>query len=182
MSAYWFQSDAVINRRSANGTWTEETVVSDGNMALCPLPNPVSNIQGIVEGLWPALLINGSTEYLWYRDGHNGEFPMQDWAGSDVEVAKGGSASWMHTCVNPGGNNKQGWGGHIHGVFDDNKRPAIVYDKMIGGSDVIGNSPFFQYELADGSWSAPQPVIAVANTQTGASLAFDPQENSASRC
>lgn len=180
MSAYWFQSDGVLTRRAANGTWAEEVVVNSGRMAMCPgaspgSTNPVSNIEGIVEGLWPAVLVNGSTEYLLYRDGHNGEFPLQDWAGSDVEVAKGGQGNWQHVCVNQGGDGKGAWGGHIRAVFDANKRPGVIYDKMPGGSDTVGNDVYFQHENVDGTWSNALPVISVANTQTGASLAFDSQ-------
>lgn len=172
MSAYWFQSDAVVSFRNG-GTWTTETAVTMGDEANCG--SPVSD-RGFVVGLFPSLVFIGNTAYLAYRDGHDGQFPQQDWAGSDLELAtRTGPNAWSTQCLIAGGDNKQAWGGHNR-LINAGGRLAVSSDKMFGGADTTASNVIFNYVQADGGWSAPQSVLAVANTQSGPTLAWDSQE------
>ena len=171
---YWFQSDAVINRRSGGSTWTETVVATDGNQITCG--NPVSD-RGFLVGLWPAMVFDSTKKlYLAYRDGHAGQFPMQDWAASDVELWEGGLPPTTGTCLAQGGNNKDAWGGHNQLALGAGDQPAIIYDQMYGTPDTNGINVIFQKRSANGAWTAPGALLTVSNTQTGAALAYDPQE------
>jgi hypothetical protein len=173
-SIYWFQSDAVINMRN-NGTWTETIIASTGAEVTCG--NPVSDRSGIVVGMWPALLYDSTGRlYFAYRDGHDGQFGKQDAEASDVEIFEGPPPPSTGKCVNSAGNNKQGWGGHIKLVMGENGRPAMIYDQMLEGWDDNGSNVWFHERDAQGNWGAAVPVLSVSNTQTGASIAFDPEE------
>ncbi|MCC6334541.1 MAG: hypothetical protein IT380_11210 [Myxococcales bacterium] len=168
MSIYWFQSDGVINRRS-NGTWTETIVVATGDVVNCG--NPVSD-RGLLVGLWPALLYDPTGLLFYaYRDGHDAQFPQQDWNGSDVELFEGATGK----CVSAGGNNKQAWGGHNQLVMG-NGQPAIVYDQMFGTSDTNGSNVVFQERDSAGSWGSPAVLLNISNTQSGPSIAYDSME------
>jgi hypothetical protein len=174
MSIFWFQSDAVINRRTNGTTWTETVVVSDGDQVTCG--NPVSD-RGFLVGLWPAMTFDSTNKmYLGYRDGHAGQFPQQDWAGSDVEVWEGTPPPTTGTCVAQGGNNKDAYGGHLQMVIGAGDQPAIIHDQMFGTADTNGINLIFQRRNANGSWTPPGSLLAISNTQTGASLAYDPTE------
>ena len=174
MSIFWFQSDAVINRRTGGSTWTETTVATDGNQVTCG--NGVSD-RGFLVGLWPALALDSTGKmYLAYRDGHAGQFPQQDWAGSDVELWDGAPPPTNKTCLAQGGNNKQAWGGHNTMVIGADDQPAIIYDQMFGTADSNGINVIFQKRSAAGTWTPPGTLLSISNTQTGASLAWDPQE------
>ncbi|MFO0594142.1 MAG: hypothetical protein U0228_02525 [Myxococcaceae bacterium] len=174
MSIFWFQSDAVIARRGANGTWTETTIATDGNQVMCG--NRVSDI-GFLVGLWPALTFDSTGKlYVGYRDGHNGQFPLQDWAGTDVEVWEGAPPG-TGVCVAEGGNNKNAYGGHLRMVLGANNQPAIIHDQMFGDSDVNGQNVVFQQRTPAGTWTQPGgSLLVISNTQSGASLAYDATE------
>ncbi len=173
-SIFWFQSDAVLSRRNA-GTWTETTIATTGDQVTCG--NPVSD-RGLLVGLWPALAFDAAGKlYFGYRDGHDGQFPMQDWAGSDVEVWDGMQTPSTGRCVAAGGNNKKAYGGHLQMVIGANDQPAVIHDQMFGTSDSNGINVNFQKRNADGSWTVPGgALLNISNTQTGASLAWDPVE------
>lgn len=172
MSIYWFQSDAVINVRSG-GTWTETIVAAEGGEVTCG--NPVSD-RGLLVGLWPALLYDPTgTLYYAYRDGHDAQFPQQDWNGSDVEIFEGAPPGMMGKCVSAGGNNKQAWGGHIQ-LAMGNGQPAMIYDQMFGTSDQNGSNVVFQERDAVGNWGSPAVLLNISNTQSGPSLAWDSME------
>lgn len=172
MSIYWFQSDAVINRRN-NGTWTETIVAVTGGDVSCG--NPVSD-RGLLVGLWPALLYDPTgTLYYAYRDGHDAQFPQQDWNGSDVEIWEGAPPPSTGKCVSPGGNNKQAWGGHIQLAMGDGQ-PGISYDQMFGTSDQNGSNVVFQERDSSGNWGTPAVLLNISNTQSGPSLAWDSME------
>ena len=174
MSIFWFQSDAVINRRSGGSTWTETVVAASGNQVTCG--NPVSD-RGFLVGLWPTMVFDSTNKmYLAYRDGHAGQFPMQDWAGSDVELWEGTMPPTMGTCLAQGGNNKDAYGGHNQMVIGVGDQPAIIYDQMFGTADSNGNNVFFQKRNANGTWTSPAALLNVSNTQTGAMMAYDPDE------
>lgn len=174
MSNYWFQSDAVIARRSSAGTWTQSTVATDGNNVMCG--NRVSDT-GFLVGLWSALAFDSTGKlYFGYRDGHNGQFPQQDWGGSDVEVWEGPPTPTTGVCVAQGGNNKDAYGGHLRMAMC-NGQPAIVHDQMYGTADTNGQNVIFQKRNTDGTWTAPGgTLLAIGNTQTGPTVACDPME------
>lgn len=171
-SAFWLQSDAAISTRSG-GTWTEQVVARQGDEVLCG--NPVSDI-GFLVGLNPGLVCGAAGCTLAYRDAHNGQFPQQDWGGSDLEVAEGGPGSWTKVCVMQGGSNKQAYGGHIAMVLGEGGQPALVHDQVFGSADGTGQNVIFVRRQASGTWTSGSVVQTVANTQTGASLAWNPVE------
>ncbi len=171
-SIFWFQGDASLSTRKG-GAWTETAVAQNGNEVTCG--NPVSD-RGPLVGLWPSILNDGTGKlYFAWRDGHDGQYPQQDWGGSDVEMAEGSLSSLTKRCINAGGNNKQAWGGRIQMAMSKDG-PAMVYDQAFGGADTIGNNVIFQKRNADGSWTGGATVLNVSNTQTGASLAWDSKE------
>ncbi len=170
-TAYWFQSDAAVAYRDAAGRWTERVAAVSGDQATAG--NPVSD-RGPVVGLFPALVFNGTQAIVAYRDVHGGQFELQDWDGSDLEVAVGGPATWTRRVVTAGGNDKQAWGGHTSMVMA-NGQPALVHDQVFGSGDGYGQNVFFQRRNADGSWTGAVKVQSVGNTQLGASLAWSTQ-------
>ncbi|HEX8699697.1 MAG TPA: hypothetical protein VF815_12715 [Myxococcaceae bacterium] len=169
-SAFWFQSDLEVAFRTAPNTWTSRIPVTMGDQATAG--NPVSD-RGFLVGLNPAIVFKGTEAFVAYRDGHDGQFPQQDWAGSDLEVVNGGPDTWTPRVVAAGGDNKQAYGGHIAMVMGANAQPALVHDQVFGSADGTGSNVLFQRRNADGTWTAPFQVQAVTNTQRGASLAWD---------
>ncbi|MBE2249942.1 MAG: hypothetical protein IAE78_10355 [Myxococcus sp.] len=174
MSIYWFQSDSVISRRMGPNNWVETAVTTDSNNVVCG--NGVSDI-GFLVGLYPALAFTpGGELYLAYRDTHNGQYPQQDWAGSDVEVVEDVLGARRMVCAQNGGNNKAGWGGRIRMVIGADGLPAIMYDKALGGADTRGNDVAFQRRLPNGTWSPTALLANVSDTMTGASLGYHANE------
>jgi hypothetical protein len=168
-SAFWFQSDLEVSYRNGPNNWTSSIPVTMGNQAIAG--NPVSDT-GFLVGLNPSIVFNGTQAFVAYRDGHAGQFELQDWAGSDLEVAVGGPTSWNLRVVAAGGNDKQAWGGHIQMVMAGGQ-PALVHDQVNGSADGTGSNVIFQRRNADGSWTAPLRVQSVTNAQRGPSLAYD---------
>lgn len=170
-SDFWLQSDAAITRRSASGTWTEEVVAKNGDEAIAG--NNVSD-RGPVVGLDPALAFTADGTFFAWRDVHDGQFPEQDWAGSDLEIGIGGQGAWQKSVVIAGGKDKQAYGADLQMVIA-NGQPAIVSDQGFGGPDAAGQNVLFSRRNADGTWATPvRPIDSIANTQTGPSLAYDP--------
>jgi hypothetical protein len=171
-SVYWLQSDAAVSYRSG-ATWTERVAADHSNQAVCG--NALSDGVGFLVGLNPALVFDGASAYLAYRDCHNGQFPQQDWAASDLEVINGGPTSWNRPlppiC---GGNNKNGYGGHLNMVMAG-AQPALVSDQVLGSADGVGSHVLFQMRKTDGTWTAPKDVMTNGNNQSGPSLAWDSQ-------
>ncbi len=168
-SVFWLQSDAVLSRRSGS-SWTSEVVTQTGDQANCG--SPVSD-RGFLVGLNPALVIEGNTTFLAYRDGHDGQYPQQDWAGSDLEVAVSTGGGWTRGCAAAGGDQKDAYGGHISMTFAEGQ-PVLVHDRVYGSADNSGQDVLFQRRKPDGSWTTPQSVHPVGNGQSGPSLAYDP--------
>ncbi|WP_164007601.1 hypothetical protein [Pyxidicoccus trucidator] len=169
-STFWWQSDLAVAYRSANGTWTQRIAVTRSNQA--PGGNPVSD-SGFLVGLNPSIVFSGNQALVAYRDGHQGQFPNQDWGPSDLELAVGGPTAWQARMLTPGGNDKLGWGAHISLIMAGNQ-PALVHDKAVEGAMASGTDVIFQRRNTDGStWSAAVRVQAVSNTQLGASVAYD---------
>jgi hypothetical protein len=173
VSIFWRQSDAALAVRTNGTTWTENLVATMGNQVTCG--NTVSDRVSTLVGLWPSVTFDHAGALIYaYRDGHDGQFPMQDWAASDVEEWQGsGVGSLTGHCVNAGGNSKQAWGGHIQLAASDSTSVGIVYDQMFGTADTNGQNVYFQERDSTGGWSAPANVINISNTQTGPSLAWD---------
>lgn len=170
-SVFWLQSDLAVSYRNANGTWTERIAVTKGDEAVAG--NPVSDT-GYLVGLNPSIVFSGSQALVVYRDGHNGQFPQQDWAGSDVELASGGPTAWQHRVVASGGDQKGAYGGHLQMLMAGDQ-PALVFDQAFGAADAPGQNVYFQRRNPDGTtWTPPVQVQAVGNTMLGASMAYDP--------
>ncbi len=172
-SVFWFQHEAVINRRSGGSTWTETIVASTGNQITCG--NVVSD-RGFLVGLWSTIAIDSTGKmYLAYRDAHAGQFPFQDWNGSDLELWEGPIPPTTGTCLAQGGEPKSARGGHNQLVIGPDNEPAIVHDQMFNSADSNGVNVVFQFRKA-GVWSTPALKLTISNTQTGPSLAYDSQE------
>jgi hypothetical protein len=178
-SIFWFQSDAVINRR-ADGVWTETVVARTGDQVTCG--NPVSD-RGLLVGLWPALAFDATGAlHLAYRDGHDGQFPQQDWNATDVEVWSGMAPSLTaRACAAAGGNGgttdgKPSWGGRIQMTPGPGGQPVMAWDRPIGTSDGNGTDVYFQRRNGDGSWTPPANILLVGVTQSGPRIAYDAQE------
>lgn len=171
-SIYWFQSDAVLNERTNGTTWTERVIVTTGGQVSCG--NPVSD-RGLLVGMWPALAVDRNGKlYFAYRDGHDGQFGPQDTWGSDLELWEGTPPGGMTgRCLIAGGNNKQAWGGHNQLTMGADNQPAIVSDRMLKSWETSAQDVYFQKRNPDGTWTTPGLVAAVADTQTGPSLAWD---------
>lgn len=169
-AAFWFQNDMAVSFRSGANQWTESVAVSMGDQAVAG--NAVSD-SGTVVGINPSLVFNGTQAIVAYRDVHQGQFAQQDWAGSDLEVATGSPGSWTARVVSAGGNDKQAYGGHISMVMAKGTQPALVHDQVFGSPDGTGQNVLFQRRNTDGTWTPKLQVQTVANTQRGASLAWD---------
>jgi hypothetical protein len=148
---YWFQQNATVNFRSNGSTWTEtvvDTFSTDDPPPATDLPNSVDTAATAqIMGLYPSLVIDGGTAWLAYRDVHGGQFPKQDWGGSDLKVAVGtaNGTNWNLGGAAWGGNNKDAWGGHNQLVIGLNGWPAVISDQLPGGSNGEGaNVVFFQ--------------------------------------
>lgn len=175
-SIFWFQSDAVYRRRSG-GTWGPEVVVAE-NSGQVPSGDPDNNVsdKGFLVGLWPTLLFDSTGKlYFAYRDGHNAQFPQQDWDGSDAELWSGTLPTLTGTMLKAGGKDKLAWGGHLQLVMGATQ-PAIIYDQMFLTPDGVASGVWFQERQTNGGWSTPAQLSSVTNTQTGGSLAFDATE------
>jgi hypothetical protein len=175
LTGFWYQNDAALSVRSNGTTWTERLIATTGAQVTCG--NPLSD-RGLLVGLWPTIAHDATGKLLYaYRDGHDGQFPMQDWAASDVELWDGTSfAAMTGHCVSAGGNTKQAWGGHLQLAPSGGSSVGIVYDQMFATADINGQNVYFQERDSSGTWSAPARVLLTSNTQTGASLAWDSQE------
>ncbi len=170
-SLYWFQSDAEVAIRNG-GTWSHQAIATTGFMVTCG--NPISDT-GTVVGLWSALQYD-STGQMWfcYRDVHSAQFPVQDWAGSDVECWHGDGtnpASMIGECTQSGGDAKYSWGGHIHMVMA-NDQPAITYEQEPAGGDVASQNVFFQPRAGTG-WQSQRRGFDDREHRRWAALAHD---------
>lgn len=174
MSVFWDNSDAQLAVRSGGTTWTSSTAARTGYQVMCG--NPVSdNPGGDIVGLWAAIAYS-STGTLWYcyRDVHSGQYPQQDWAGSDVECVNGSPGNWQRECVYPAGNMKDGPGGRIDMTMV-NDQPCISWDNALGGADTRGQN--VQVQCRNGTvWSSTRAAHTISDVQSGGSIAYDPTE------
>ena len=170
-SIFWYQNDASVMRRRA-GVWTETRVATTSAPPACSAID-----QGFLEGLWTNVIFDSTGKmYVAFRDGHNGQFPQQDWASSDVEILEGPSESSLtRRCLT--GDHKQAYGGRIQLTIGKDDQPAIVYDQAFGGADVTGQNVFFQQRTSTGAWSpSPLPLFSTSNTMTGGQVAYNATE------
>lgn len=173
-SIFWFQSDAVVTRRMGPTMWVETVVARNGDETRCG--NPVSDT-GFLVGLWPAVKHDSTGKlYLAYRDTHNGQYPIGDWAGSDVEIIEGVGGTMTRVCGAEGGNNKNGWGGRIKMFLGPDDQPAITYDRPVSGADTSGADVWIQRRQTNGSWTSSAQVFSISDTMTGGSPAWHPNE------
>ncbi len=174
---YWTQTDAELATRANGTTWTNNIIGARNGMdTMCG--NRVSDVDGPVVGLYPAIKYDSTGRLTWcYRDVHNGQFPQQDWAGSDIECLRGTPPNMAGTgeCTKAGGNDKDAPGGHMQ-LLMINDTPYVFWDKVLGGADTSGQDVNFTYRTGANMWSAQKQVLSVAGTQQGASVAYDPTE------
>ena len=169
-STFWYQSDLAVSYRNADGTWTERIAVTRSDQAVAG--NPVSD-SGFLVGLNASIVFSGSQALVAYRDGHQGNYGRQDWEASDLEMAIGGPTAWQTRVVTAGGNDKQGYGGHLSLIMAG-AQPALVHDLVPEAALASGSDVVFQRRNTDGTtWSAPVRVQQVANAQLGPSMAYD---------
>jgi len=201
LSPYWFQQNPMLNLRQTGGTWTEVQVDSYSPNISPPawdLPDPVDlNASGNVLGLYPSLAVDATgLIYFAYRDVHTGQFPKQDWAGSDLKIAWGTSAALSGSAgavycaggsscsgVAFGGNNKNAFGGHIQLAMGLGGQPAVVSDQIFDNGVGAGSNILFNQRASTGTWNprydSPSEVVQATSilsaTQDapGPSLAFD---------
>lgn len=172
-SIYWFQNDAVYAERTAANTWPETVVARTGDQVTCP--DTVSN-RGFLVGLWPAIGFDSTGKLFFaYRDGHDAQFPQQDWGGSDVEAWDGTPGGLTGRCVKSGGSNKRGWGGRIKLAMAGDL-PFIAYSLIPTSADGPGSSVMVQRRTAAGPWVDAAEVYGAGDTQSGASVAWDGTE------
>lgn len=173
-SIFWFQSDAVVHVRTAPGTWQENVINRDGSTVRCG--NPVSDT-GFLVGLFPAIKHNAAGQlYMAYRDAHNGQYPIGDWAGSDVEIFEDALGARRGVCGQAGGNDKQGYGGRIKMVIGPDDQPAILYDRPFGSATGKGEDVLFQRRQTSGQWTPAAFITRISDTMTGASFAWHATE------
>lgn len=176
-SIYWFQSDAVVSVRTGGNTWTESPVALRGDEVPCGNPTcaPVSD-RGLLVGLTPAVVYANNQLFVAWRDGHDGQFPQQDWAGSDLEAARGSPGAWTRQMVAAGGGDKKAWGGHAQMVVGAGNLPAMVSDHVYGSADGFGTGVFF-HRFNGTAWTTSTLVAEAqaTNNQTGPSLAWRAQ-------
>lgn len=169
-SIFWYQNDLAVARRTMAGTWVESDVVTTSAPPQC---SPIDT--GFLEGLWSSLAFDPAGKmYVAYRDGHNGQFAMQDWAASDVEVVEGANEAALggsRRCLT--GDHKEAYGGRIQLVIGKDDQPSVVYDAAFGGADTVGQNVYHQQRNPDGTWSAVHSLLTLSDTMSGASLAYD---------
>jgi len=194
--AFWYQNDAVVTYRTAGTTWTEYTAVkTSGEAAADPVVAGTAD-QGVVVGLFPALLFDGSNgAILAYKDVHNGSSAgLGDYASADLELALGGPTAWTHYLLQVGKDAtpsvncsstsaRLGRGSQNRFIRGAGGNPALA-------SDIGSNSPpatdvphdVYFAERRSGSWGCPTTVLlagettTVTNVQQGPALAYDSVE------
>lgn len=171
-SLIWLQNDLMLARRSG-GTWTETTIAANGLGFACG--NPVSDGPQFVAGVWPALAFDSTGKgYLFWRNVHNGQFPVQDWQSSDIllnEIAPGGGVT--NICLAEGGNSKSAWGGRSDVVMAKGQ-PLVIFDQCdVNGPEAEGRNVIWMRRTAANTWTGPRTAQPIGNTQTGATLAYD---------
>ena len=157
--AFWFQNDAAIAYR--NGPiWTEQVAAANSSPPFANPPSPPSD-NGTVVGFYPALLFEGNSAVLAYRDGHFAQSAgVGDWQSADLEMATGGPTVWNPVALLQAGDSKRGYGAHnriVLGALTLNsglQGAAVISDRAGTGPDTFGEDVEFSEQQPDGTWKS----------------------------
>jgi hypothetical protein len=160
------------------GTWNTTVVAVLSNEAT-GATSPVSNA-GFLVGIDSAIVFDGSTVYVAWRDCHSGQFQQQDFAGSDFEAARGTLAGFSEKRIvaSADGTNvdKSGYGSHSR-MLVAGGQPVVIGDRNVQSWNGPGRDVVFYRRNTDGTWTLPVDVMGgtyIADTQLGPSMAYDP--------
>ena len=205
-SSYWLQSQAALAYQQSDGGWNLQVCMQDStamgaftwtvdqngspDMSAMQLVN-----EGKVVGLWPALVFDGGTALMAYRDVHFGESPIQDWAASDVKLCQGTPGNWTSwsapmTVDASGADKPGGYGLHNQLIFGPNGALAALCDSDSTGQGAVDaqgtNVWFAQQNLGSwtnstSDWSLPVNPLNPTNnaadvlvdTQSGPTMAYN---------
>jgi len=206
-SLYWLQSQPALAYGQSDGGWNLQVCMQDSTAMGAftwtviggdgmPDQSAMQLInEGNVVGLWPSLLFDGGTAIMAYRDVHFGQFPIQDWAASDIKLCQGTPPNWTSwsapmTIDASGGHKSGGYGSHDQMIFGQNGALAVLCDSDQTGQGAVDadgeNAWFVQQNL--GSWTSttadwslpinpfnPKNTEAdiLVNTQTGPQMAYN---------
>jgi hypothetical protein len=151
--------------------------------------------EGNVVGLWPTLVFDGGTTIMAFRDVHFGQFPVQDWAASDLKMCQGSPNKWTSwsapmTIDSAGGHKDTGYATHNTMIFGKSGALAIIGDQDLTGQGQVdgegSNVAFVQQNLGSWSsstadWSLPinpfnpkaDESETITHTQTGPAMAYN---------
>ncbi len=205
-SLYWLQSQPALAYGQTDGGWNLQVCMQDStamgaftwivngsggqDMSAMQLIN-----EGNVVGLWPSLLFDGGTTIMAYRDVHFGQFPVQDWAASDIKLCQGTPMNWNSwsapmTIDASGGHKAGGYGSHDQMIFGQSGALAVLCDSVPTGQGVVnqdGNNAWFvQQNLGPwtnttSEWTLPinpfnpknTEADILVNTQSGPQMAYN---------
>ncbi|MBI5543445.1 MAG: hypothetical protein HY901_06120 [Deltaproteobacteria bacterium] len=186
-SLYWLESDLALARRGATGAWTSAVVQAD------------SPTMGTVVGLWPSMAVGANDQiFIAFRDIHFGQFPVQDYQHSDVQLATGKPGAFATTTAAAGANTTLGHGGLNALVLTNDvatpnvDQPAIAWSLQPGGSldtprdiyfaaragpcakdaDCVGTTAGRCASNKCTAWGVPLKVQPVGNVNKGVQLAW----------
>jgi hypothetical protein len=166
---YWLDSDLEISKR--NGTsWT--SVIAQGDS----LPSNSGN----VVGLYPALAIgSGDRIFAAHRDVHYGQFAVQDWERSGIDIVQGALGGLAASLAVDGSNVEsqasvpKGSGG-LNSLVLANGAPAIAWSLMASGPRSTPTQLWFTRQK-NGAFDATHPTLVkkdLVDTVAGPSLAW----------
>ena len=169
----WLEACTVVATHSAPGAAWTQTVAA--------------TVFDQVVGLWASIAFDSNDKmYVGYRNIHYGQFPIQDYAHSNLEMAEGSpSALTAQNCLVAadrgkcpffGGDNPDGHGAFLSIAMvgtAPNQEPAFAWSTMAAGAlDTAHNVWFAQRK--NGSWpatvlpiSVPSGVVGGVSTGTG---------------
>lgn len=164
---FWTESDLAVATRSG-GTWTTEVVVRTGDQAVSGIP---TSDLGDVVGLWPAIAVGPDDRlFVAYRDVHFGQFGVQDYQHSDLELAEGRPGNWTLSVPAPGGNSTVGFGA-MNSIVLVEDEPAIVFTAQPGSATDNPKDVYF-LRRSGGTWSHPTQIFTSGDTRFGPSFAW----------
>jgi hypothetical protein len=205
-SLYWLQSQPALAYQQSDGGW-ELTVCMQDSTAMGAFMWTVNNSdgtpdqsamqlinEGSVVGLWPTLVFDGGTAIMAYRDVHFGQFPIQDWAASDVKLCQGTPPNWTSwsapmTIDASGGHKAGGYGLHNQMIFGQNGALAVLCDSDPTGQGAVdtgGSNVWFVLQNlgseteSTADWTLPinplnpknEATQILDNTESGPAMAY----------
>ena len=171
LGTYWTESDAALATRKGD-VWTTQIIASKSDDAPASPPLATSDI-GDVVGLSPSIAIGAANKLFFaWRDIHGGQFPVQDFQHSDLELAEGtlGGALSKKVAV-LGGNSTVGHGG-FNSLVLRGLEPAIAYSAQPSSAIEEPHDVWFT-QRASGKFTLPVRLASVGDTRSGPSLATD---------